>query len=352
MERMKNYEVSSEQDFSEKYKPLIRELFDVLGHADIWSEDLTDAHLLEFMRSAWIGQEHGYAADKIQYPEDLLEGALSLMDRMSLTGGVWPKSGGQFDYTVALGATEPAMVRRADFAYELYRGGVGLGHEFYLVGERPRIDRDGTDEDLLLPGKFGSNDIHTNPWVQHRVVPAMEGADIHPITEFDLARLVLSKMLDGDMAPYRIDLPIASIDGRSTGEGVKLENSDMPPREHLDAHFVVQGRDMTLINGRAVDRGGDRVPRPTTESTIREWLERYPPKQDAKVLVVTSNPHGLRQLETFKRILAEYGREDVGFELAAAPPPATMDRKALAYNGLGEVARMIEQDNRRQIKEA
>lgn len=336
------------ESFFKNHKDDLRQLFVIAGHEQEWSDDSTDQKLIDYIRQGWIGKEHGDKEGKDVFSDEQIDAMLPHLENLGITGEVLPNEGSRYESTIVLGATSAAVKRRDEVVTKAIEKGVDVGDVYYLLGERPRMDRDGTDEELLSSeGRLGGHDISENAWVQNRVIGGMEGR-LRPLTETDLGRIVVSKALDGNMAPYRIDLPIVSVDGVDTGIGKKLENTDLPHRELLDQHFKTDdGIERVIVNGDAVSRGADRAPRPTTSSTVKEWLDRYPPEEGASVLVVSSNPHGERQLRAVREVLEEMKRSDVHVELAATSPPANFTKEQLINVGLGEAGRLIEQDNKR-----
>lgn len=348
MERPKHtHELAS---FSEKNRELIHQLVTLAGAEHVWSEDFANEELLEYMRKAWIGRDHGRGSDKAQYTDDQNRAMLERMDLMGVTREVRPEPGSEYDLTVVMGATMPAIMRRYKYLEEIRASGVVLGREVYLLGERPKSAPEGTNEELLAPdGRYAGADVSDIPWVTNRFAPDTEQGGVHPIVETDLGRLALLK-LNPNLVVSQLYLPVVSIYGQDTGE--YEPNSDMPPRLYTAARLTdAEGQDVEIINGKAVnrDKGDKKMPyRPTTRSTISELLKFRQLNNGARVLIVTSSPSGLRQMATCESEFAHNGRSDLQVELAAAPPPPTMDVSLLVTNGLGEVARMIEQDNRKR----
>lgn len=337
-----------DESFYETNKEDLRQLFALAGHEQEWSEDPTDQMFVDYIRRGWIGKEHGDKEGKDVFSDEQIDAMLPHLENLGITGEVLPDPDSSYESTIVLGATSTAVKRRDEVLTKVIEEGVDVGNVYYLLGERPRMDRDGTDEELLsTEGRLGGHDISENPWVTNRVRGAMEGT-ARPLTETDLGRIVISKALNGNMAPYRIDVPIVSINGVDTGIGQKLPGADLPHRELLDQHFVTDdGLSRVIVNGDAVSRGADKAPRPTTSSTVEEWLDRYPPAESASVLVVSSNPHGDRQLRAVREVLERMGRSDIHVELAATSPPANYTKEQLINVGLGEAGRMIDQDNKR-----
>lgn len=344
---LKDQEGETQQTYFDQNKEQLRELVQIAGLEELWSDESMDAALMDRIRGGWIGKEHGYSEEKDQYTGEQVEQMYPILVELGFAGERLPEPGSKFSETVLLGATTPAIMRRIGVVEHAREIGVDVGKEYYLFGERPRMDKDGGNDELLSSeGRFAGNDVSDNIWANNVLKPALEG-ETRVATEMDFGLLALAKVIKGDMKADRIGLPIAAINGEVTAAGEPLANNDMPLRETAYRHFSTEdGRDITVINGRAVSRGENRPPRPTTTSTIEEWADISDLEEGASVLIVSTNPHADRQLKAVQEVLDKRGRTDVKLSLAAAAPPANQDKRGLVYSCLGEVGRQLEQDNK------
>lgn len=354
-----------ESRFFEPYKEDLKGLFEALGRENRWSDD--PRQMLNYIRSGWIGGEHGNREkdQKDQFTPDQTSAAMPILERMGMSGETLPPDGAQYDDLIIVGGTTPANYRRMKLVLDLIQHhGIKTKRITFLVGERPREARDGTDEEILSrTGRFEGGDMHDNPWVAQMLKAEEEmrlqaNVDEDQITEppqafkteTDMARVATMKAVPWgeSMKPHRIDLALAQ-----PGEEVPDRVGGLPGRLVTDYRFTVPiqiGREMheqeiVLINAAAVERmQGD--PRHTTASSTSEWLERHAPEDGANVLYVTGNPHTLRTAQDTMLILKNAGRDDIHLDIAGTSPPAN----AQIQFYLGEVGRLIDNDVRRNYE--
>lgn len=324
--------------FFEPYKAELRGLFAALGLEDRWSDDptMTDFQALLL---ALIGKEHGNSVDKLQFDADRFEAAKPYLEMLGMMNEHLPPKGVHIDQTVVLGGRMAANYRRTELVEKAVNEGVDVGDVVYLYGQRPREQRDGTNEEIIsTEGRFGGHDIAGNPWFRAYALDALESEDPWMMTETHFGRVALNKVTDGNLAPHQIHLPVIEVNGQDTGLAPKMH--DAPARDVLDYDFVTEkGVNITIMNTAAIDRG-DRPSRPKTKSTVGEWLERRAPVKDAKVMLVTGNPHAIRQTQAAYQILQEYGRSDVELIVAGTAAPANTPLQTY----LGEIAALIIKD--------
>lgn len=331
-------QVIRDAKFFEPYKKELRELFSALGLSDRWSDDPT-ANDFQSLLAGMIGKEHGNSEDKLQFSDEQIDAAKPYLEQLGMMSEHVPPVGVVLDQTVVLGGTMAANYRRTELVEGAIDDGVAVGDVLYLYGQRPREKRDGTNEEIIsTDGRFGGYDISNNPWFDAYAKGALESDDPWAMTETHFGRVALNKVNNGNLVPRQINLPIVIVNGQSTGLAPKMP--DVPARDVLDYDFVTdEGINITIMNTAAVARDG-RPSRPKTKSTIGEWLERRAPAENAKVMLVTGNPHAIRQTQAAYQILQEYGRGDVELIVAGTSAPANTPLQTY----LGEIAALIIKD--------
>lgn len=338
--------VIREARYFEPYKEELHELFVALGREHEWADNPED--MLSYIRSGWIGQEHGNSTEKDQFTDEQVAAAMPILEKLNLTSELIPEKGAKFDQTIVVAGTTTANYRRFQLTRDAREDGVELGEEIWLVGQRPREARDGTDEALLSPeGPYAGFDYSDNPWAERakQMIEESSEGDNWKFTETDTARVALLKVIDAKAQPHRIDLNITSVNGEPTGQQTPVDGA--PARFMTDYYYETEdGHEIILLNGAAVERkNGDKVlpPRHTTASVTKEWLERHAPKENARVLYVTGNPHSLRTTQDTYKVLADMGRDDIELVVAGTTPAANSPIQTY----LGEVARLIDNDYKR-----
>ncbi len=358
-DKEKNYQdrelaVVREARFFEPYKKELKELFAALGREDMWSDNPRD--ILPYVRAGWIGQEHGNSVDKDQFTDEQTVAALALLQDLGFASEQLPNEGDAFEQTVIVAGTTTANYRREGLVLQARENGVDIGTEVWLVGQRPREARDGTNEALLgSEGIYAGNDLTEIPEAAHarRIIEESsgEGADPWKFTETETARLVFQKLIDPSLKPHRYDLNLVEVNGKSVSSYRPVD--DAPSRDITDYHYKTEdGHDIVLLNAAAVERyknTDERIPsRHTTTSATQEWLERQAPSHGARVLYVTGNPHSLRTTQDTYKMLVDMGREDIELVVAGTTPAANTPIQTY----LGEIARLIDNDVKRNYQDA
>lgn len=341
-------EVVREARFFEPYKKELKELFVALDREDQWSDNPED--MLSYMRAGWIGQEHGNSTEKDQFSDEEVAAALPILESIGLTTELLPDPDEKFDQTIVVAGTTTANYRRFQLTATARENGTDLGEEIWLVGQRPREARDGTNDALLnTDGPYTGFDYSDNPWAKYAkkmIEESSEGGDdTWKFTETETARVALLKVIDEKLQPNRIDLNVIAVNGKYLSAPIPPEGA--PSVDATDYYFQTEdGHDIVLMNAAAVERkNGDKIlpPRHTTASATKEWLERHPPKKGAKVLYVTGNPHSLRTTQDTYKVLVDMERDDIELVVAGTTPAANTPIQTY----LGEVARLIDNDCKR-----
>ena len=319
------------------HQQLLRELFDALGKSDDWSDDPTV--LIEHTLPRWLGTEHGQVGQKEQFSDQQIARARPILAALGLTEGMDPPRQ-TYDEVVVLGAAGIGLHRRL----ELVRTSrVQADRLMVLAGLRPHIGaagdgRDGRISELLATeGRFASAPGWRPPArLRHQAellaaagVDEDRAAQVLLPSETDLARLLLTKQWPD--ARLRRVVPATT---PHTAENPELGQRtiarcewDGPPTMPL----------LSIINGAPVERDHG-PPRPTTASTLAEWLALTPPDAGARhVLFIVNQPHVGRVGLTIHAQLAEVEPPitfdlagcgtltDVGIHLLLGEIPARMD---------------------------
>jgi hypothetical protein len=355
--------------FFEPYKKELYELFRTLGKEKEWSEN--PRNLLQYMRTRWIGGEHGNSAGKDQFTPEEIAAASPLLEQLGLLNELLPPKGMHSVDVLIVGGTTVANYRRLKFVLDLLRDHhLTTDKITLLAGQRPREARDGTNEELLATGgRFAGNDIRQNTWV--RQMQKAREAFWFP-DETALWRVVVMKALPrGEkMKPARIDLQVTNITGltdQKKENAVPKRVGNIPPRDVADYYFdlpIENGEQrpqrIVIVNGAAIPREQGK-PRHTTASVTKEWLKRLAPPQlppqplnlprllpipedkTIRVLYVTGNPHTLRTAQDTYKMIADANRDDIRLDFAGTCPV----KGTPIQTPLGEVARLIGNDVKR-----
>lgn len=358
-------EVLQSGRFFEPYREELRQLFHALGRDHLWSDNPRD--LLPYIREGWIGGEHGNSATKDQFTAEQVAAAEPILEKLGLLNEEMPPDGTHYADILIVGATEPANVKRMRLVQSLMQNhGITADRIIFLVGQRPRETRDGTDEELLgTDGSYGENDVSQSPWV----IKMREAFEASGIQMFDdetkLARLALMRTVPNgeQLRPGEIDLQVTDVTGLTQEQkidAVPKRMGDLPPRLITEYHFKVpleihgetRIQKFVLLNGAAVQRAQGE-PRHTTASVTREWLGRLAPAhgdEPIRILYISGNPHTVRTAYDSLAVIRAAGRDDIHMDIAGT-------RTALGAKGvpiqnfLGEIARLIDNDVRRNYPE-
>lgn len=326
--------------FFELYKGDTKSLFTALNRMGEWSDDPND--MLPYMRSGWIGNEHGNSTEKDQFTQEETDAAMPILAHMGLTTELLPNPGEHFDQVVIVGGTMVANKRRIDLVKRALADGVEMDKVIFWVGQRPREARDGTNDELMsIEGRFAGEDVETNTWVQRKLANgSFEAANKWGLTETDLGRLAVNKVFGGDLQPYRIDLKVT--DSNDPEQHLPQKLDGVPTRDITDYRFKTpEGQEIILMNAAAVKRG-DAPARHTTRSCTEEWEKRFVPEEGARVLYITGNPHSIRTTQDTYKVLQDLGRTNVELVVAGTAPAEGTPIQSF----LGEVARLIDNGSR------
>ncbi|MGH7203760.1 MAG: hypothetical protein ACREHC_04940 [Candidatus Levyibacteriota bacterium] len=336
--------VLERKEFFKPYKEEIKQLFHTLGKDDLWSEDPRE--FVDYIVRNWAGGEHGNSPDKEQFTSEQIAAAKPILDKLRLHEEVRPPDGTHYDDVVIVGGTTLANYRRVQFIQDLMMNhGIKADRITLWLGQRPRTERDGTNEEMLSPtGRFAGNDIKQNPWVQEELKkpPHEQFA-----TETELGRVALLKAVpNGEkLMPKKVDAV-----GTEENKPPERKFKNIPPRVDAAYHFEVpyqlpdgstHMQKFVIMNAEAVERPqGD--PRHNTESSAKDWLREYaPPKgTGCKVLFISGNPHTVRTAQDTVHTMKAAGREDIALDIAGTSMAETVP----IQSALGEVAWLIFKD--------
>lgn len=347
--------IITEGRFFEPYKAELHELFVALGREHLWSDD--PRQLIGYIRTGWIGAEHGNNESKDQFTDEQIAAAMPIFAKLRLSQETMPPDNTHYDDVIIVGGTTQANYRRTKVFHDAKKKGVTASRMTAWVGQRPKEARDGTLEELLsTEGRFAGHDITSNPWVQEQLKLEWEADPQNPwtaqfATETDLGRVATMKLSQNgaDLHPYRIDLEVTDLQDPHSQLPPKLSYTekgmeiDVPARLITDYRFTDgDGQEVVIMNAAAVNRGTSPS-RHTTRSCTSEWLARHTPPSNARVLFISSNPHTLRTAQDAYAVLEESGRGDIQFHVAGASAPGN----ATVQLFLGEVGRLIDNDVKR-----
>lgn len=321
-------------------KGILYELFDVLGESRHWTDD--QGSLVAWMERAWLGVEHGLQQGKRTYDEAARDRAMPLLTDLGLNGRVDPQSD-WYDEIIVLGAAGIGLHRRL----ELVRtSGIRADGLTVLAGLRPHElqARDGAlDELLAASGRFGASPGWSVPPAAANVKDLLDCAGVDPLVaaavvfqcETDLAELLLVKQWpDATVTAtiHRQPHPVVNELGQRPWVLRTWSGSNAIPR-------------LRVLNGAPVERpaanGTFRPPRPTTISTLQEWLREVAEEaQPTSVLAVVNQPHlGRVRLQLLEH-LASTGRHNIRVDVAGCQTLADVDVVLL----LGEIPAWIRMD--------
>jgi hypothetical protein len=348
--------VIEDADFFKPYQEELHELFVALGRAEFWSDD--PERLCEYMEPAWLGGEHGNGKGKDQFTPEQEAAAWPLIHDMGFTRRIPPPAGSVVDDAAMVGATDPTnQVTANEFrvAREVY--GVQTPTLRLWTGERFRAEGDGTTEEIVARMmQNGGMPAPGSAWLQHQLAVARGEivGETAFATETDLGRLCLGTLVDGgnELDPTQVHLALTDLQDPHARLPERIAYTEdgevrrLPARIFLDRDFATQdGLVITVMNAAAVQRERG-LPRHTSNSCINEHIERYPLPQNGSLLLVGSQPYGIRVGQDVRYQLDAAGRSDVQLVLATAPMRPTM----ALHSALGNFASLTRLDIRRNNK--
>lgn len=300
------------ESFYDRNHAGLYELFDALQMERSALGSLADTVALT---QQWQIGDHTHPAYQFAVDENVSARLRDLYGNFGMETEV-PLVPGHYDYLVGLGGKQPGNDRRLAFMHKtLIRPDIQAGGIALLSGQRPKEPNEKSVIEANLANLAGRPAV--DAWAQ-RMIDDPEGL----VWETDLQRLAAADKL-GPLTLKQLHL--------------RLENADPIGRYELEW----AGTPVTIMHGLAVNRpNGD--PRPTTESTMRDWLAVAELRADARVAVIAGNPHIERTSKTARATLAALGRSDI--EVVAAGSAAGPDQDHQIY--LGEIARNLYEDLR------
>lgn len=298
--------------YLDRHREDIRELFAVLG--EDWPGD--DAALVSHMEARWLGAEHGPGGTKRVFDEEAKDKAWPLLRALNLVDRADPPRG-HYDQVVVMGAAGIGLYRRLEVVRQSNVTARGLT---VLAGLRPHsgLARDGAlDELLAKDGRFAAADGWTPPSLLVHQAALLAGTDqltaarIVLPSETDLARLLLGKHWPGcRLADVTVDTAPGSVTNELGGRDIVLET-------YASGGPIPVLR---ILNGAPVRRdvnGAPRPARPTSRSTIREWIA-LGMDGARSVLFVVNQPHLSRVRLDVLDELARAGHADLDVDVAGA----------------------------------
>jgi hypothetical protein len=274
------------------HRHTLEQLFKVLGETYLHDPEA----LVAWMERRWLGAEHGPGEGKPQYPEAALEQAWPLLEKLDLVDRKQPTSA-EYDEVVVLGAAGIGLYRRLGLVRE---SGVRAKVLTVLAGQRPHSGnaRDGSLDEYVDPaGRFAAQPGWTAPPALLAELQRLTAAGVAPLvaakqaipSETDMARILMSKHWP-DMCLVATTAPTAEQKvvnelGLRHFAWEEYESGSQFPRLRLFDSAPVERR----------GRDGTPLPaRPTSRSSIREWVESWGDIPPRTVLAVVNQPHLVR----------------------------------------------------------
>lgn len=264
------------------------------------------AELVDLSQQFWYLNGHSTQADNFTDPlvnankaVIVNEPAISdiLVGSLQLVGEVTPPSD-RYEVILGLGGLTSSLIRRFRFtaknAFPEHQGEVHV-----LAGQRTRENRfldDPSWPAAAVMQRHSTQDQHAREWIQGQ--SEIEGGGFR--TEQELAILALMRVFRGVKLDAAQEVAIA--DGVAMGVDV----------------LNIADRFNTSVFNAPTPTG---LKRPTTESTVKDWLKGCSLPQNAKILAVIGNPHTERMTNQIKEILALSGRPDITVESAGPDRP-------------------------------
>jgi hypothetical protein len=285
--------------YLDEHRVRLRKLFAILG--EDWPDG--NAELIRQMERRWLGSEHGADEAKPKYDAAVRDEAWPILRELGLVDRVEPPRD-HYNQIVVMGAANIGVHRRLELVRE---SRVGADRMVVLSGMRPHAgkSRDGAlDELIASDGRFAAvADWELAPNLAARAaelaaLDQLEAARMMFPAETDAARLLLTK--------HWPDLKLVGTEPLRHPDEVV---NDLGPRRFLYETYAgsVPIPEVILFNGAPVQRerdGEDLGARPTSRSTINEWIDNGLATKGS-VLLVVNQPHltrvrieVVRELET------------------------------------------------------
>jgi hypothetical protein len=303
--------------FYEQHQPDIAQLLDITG---VGQEKAATLDTAVKATQPWVKGDHGLDSYSFDFTDEQhqelpeLFNTFDMVEQRDLPAG-------HYDQVWVYGAVHLGNDKRLKFLADmLTNGGVSTDRIVLLGGERKMDEREPEDlnKNLARLGQKQSVDA----WLQ--------GFLAKPQTEVDESDMLRVAALDhlGPLALRKQFLRVGTEDSWRTSTPVTFSEFDW------------QSTPLTLVHSRATSRK-DGQPRHTTETCTQDGAELYIPegRSDAKIAIISSQPHLERMEKTVKRVLQTIGRE---VELVAGGPGTTAETGDTIY--LGEVARNLYED--------
>lgn len=277
---------AANQLFTEKYKNDIGDLLRFEGIDPAPQADIV-ALTMPWMKGDHFKPDHPIKTDPKNVPR--IE---QLFRNMGFVDEVLPL-GSEYDRVVVLGGVHASNQLRFDFLHRLIEGHGALsekGKVIVLGGNRP-LNPDEIADDTKLK------------------------------TETDSLRLA-AKSIIGDFALSQLHFRLGL----------------MPQSYDVLSRYVgnIGNIPLDFVNGNPVEREHGE-PRPTTRSTILEWLAYDSIPVGSRVLFITGNPYIPRTAIEIARIMAEHPLQ-ISTEVCG---PAAIKRDTLIQRCYGELARIL-----------
>jgi hypothetical protein len=307
--------ISQGMSYLDCHREDLRELFTVLGEP--WAGD-DDAALVAYMEQRWLGAEHGPGAGKRVFDEETRDAAWPLLRTLEVVDRADPPRD-VYDQVVVMGAAGIGLYRRLEVVKE---SGIRAASLTILAGLRPHsgLSRDGAlDELLASDGRFKAADGWAPPPLLARQAALLAEAGVDPLTaarivtpsETDLARLLLGKHWPG------IQLESVTVDPVKNSVQNELGRRDIAVETYTAAGPIPL---LHILNGAPVRRDADGTPRParpTSRSTLQEWISALLGGART-ILVVVNQPHLSRVRLDVLDELAAAGYANLSVDVAGA----------------------------------
>lgn len=302
--------------FFDAYRSEIREVFNILGVEDQWSDNLDD--MVETTQP-WARGDHSRPGTQMLLTPEQSDELQPLYENMGMVHER-PLHPGHYDVVLNFGAIHRGNNRRLDYLRRAVETGGVTADRIMLLGGQRRPYEEVEKEDI----EQNVSEVQASPvapdWARN-----FSERPYANRWETDLIRLAAYARL-GDVAIKRLHL--------------NLGDSD-PVRAY---DFSWNNMPVTLTHSRAVERPNGE-PRHTTESCLKDWVQDYVPPRAARVAFIGANPHLDRMGRSAHAVLEGMGRGDIELVLGGSAAPEGI--KGTIF--LGEIARNLYEDRRQAL---